>query len=95
MRPSSSGVCAIASANWLRVLASRFISCSATRRPAELRRRVTLREQQGGDASEAGLAVLESQLANAELPDAAQEPETIPVPDAEAATLSQLRDRLV
>ncbi|MBV8617620.1 MAG: AAA family ATPase [Curvibacter sp.] len=41
-----------------------LLDCRAE--PAELRRRVQWRQQQGGDASEAGLAVLQAQLERAE-----------------------------
>jgi predicted kinase len=55
-------------------------SCSAS--PATLRSRVSAREQAAGDASEAGLAVLEQQLATQE-PLAAEEAGHAQVIDAE------------
>jgi predicted kinase len=56
----------------------------------ELRRRVAARHAAGTDASEADIAVLESQLAVCEPPDPALEPGTLRVVGDDASSLTQL-----
>ena len=65
-----------------------ILDCSAT--PATLRHRVTEREAAGADASEAGLAVLERQLATHEPLDADERRAAIEVSTEEAVDIAQL-----
>ena len=65
-----------------------ILDCSAT--PATLRRRVAERDAAGTDASEAGLAVLERQLATHEPLDADERRAAIEVSTEEAVDIAQL-----
>jgi len=68
-----------------------ILDCSAA--PAALRRRVAERETAGTDASEAGLAVLERQLATHEPLDADEHRAAIEVSTEDAVDIAQLRAR--
>ena len=69
-----------------------ILFCEAPR--AELERRVEARRRAASDPSEADLEVLAAQLASAEFPDAAAEPETLRVPGGGQAAVRELLARI-
>jgi uncharacterized protein len=69
-----------------------ILFCEAPR--AELERRVEARHRAANDASEADLAVLAAQLASAEFPDVAGEPETLRVAGSGDAAVREVLARI-